>query len=316
MGVAFDAQVTDYNNALARPASQTFSHTCTGSNRYLFLAVACTVNGAITGVTYNGVAMTELGTFAAGPGFMSECIIYGLANPASGANTVSIQTSGTGNVAIYTAVASYTGVNQTTPNPHSGSNSTAGATSLTLSIDTSTSPATNGCWIVCGSFTDGNYTASAGAGTTMRSSGTTDDWVGIYDNNILISPAGSDSLVTAISTSSEIYMLGVSLAPVATSITLTDGLKLGDVISAGKVLMVTMLDGLKLGDTLSSVKGKILTIIDGLKIGEIFSSFIDEITRWTNRTKPSTIFTNRTKPSTTFTDRTKPSTTWTKIDRR
>lgn len=220
MPIAFDAQTTDFNNALAKPASQTFSHTCTGSDRYLFLAVTCNVGGSITGATYNGVSMTELGNFADGPFIMNESIVYGLANPASGANTVSIQTTGTGNVILYSAAASYTGVNQTTPNPHSASNSIVGATSLTLTIDTSSSPSTNNCWIICGSFTDGNYTATAGAGTTKRSSGTTDDWVGVYDNDIAITPAGSDSLITDISTSSDIYMLGVSLAPVGATSTI------------------------------------------------------------------------------------------------
>lgn len=97
--------------------------------------------------------------------------------------------------------------------------------------------------------------------------------------------------------------------------TITDGIKLGDVVSAGKLFLLTLTDGLKLGDAFSSLKTSVITILDGLKLGDVFSSVLDGIARWTNRTKPSTTFTNRTKPSTSFTDRTKPTTTWTKVDR-
>lgn len=221
MAIAFDAQTINFNNALARPASQTFSHTCTGTNRYLFIAVECSVNGAITGITFNGVPMTELGTIAGGASVFEELIVYGIANPPTGANTVSIQTTGSGNVYLYTAVGSYTGVNQTTPNPHSGSNSSGGATSLTLTIDTSTSPSTDNCWIIAGGFTNGNYTATAGAGTTKRVTGSVEAWISIYDNNVAITPAGSDSLVVNISTSSELHIIGVSLAPALTNTTVS-----------------------------------------------------------------------------------------------
>lgn len=58
MAIAFDATTTSSLGSAV--TSITFSHTCTGSNRILFVCTANNGGANVTGVTYNGVAMTNI----------------------------------------------------------------------------------------------------------------------------------------------------------------------------------------------------------------------------------------------------------------
>jgi len=218
MAIAFDtAQNNSFSNSFAFGGSYTFNHTCTGSDRFLIVStgIGLGTSPSVTGVTYNGVSMTYIDGYATAPAALSESKLFVLANPASGTNVVSVQTSGSGSGYMYVASASYTGVDQTTPTPHNAKAQNTGATSLTLNINTSNSPSTDNCWFVLGGVTDGNYTASAGAGTTKRTSGTLTNWNNFYDNNGPITPAGADSLIVNMSSAANqgINLIGVSLAP-------------------------------------------------------------------------------------------------------
>jgi|GEM_PF-3221293 len=82
--VAFDAAT---ESTVQTGTSITQSHTCNGT--YLIVAVHQVVNGqtAPSSVTYNGVAMTSLGRQMSSS--QEESMdLYGLANPATGANNV------------------------------------------------------------------------------------------------------------------------------------------------------------------------------------------------------------------------------------
>ncbi len=88
--VTFDAQSSGSGTATT---NITWSHTCTGSN--LILVVEVVTNAAsdtVTGVTYNAVAMTSAGAATLNTGVTSR--IFYLANPATGAHTVSVTASG------------------------------------------------------------------------------------------------------------------------------------------------------------------------------------------------------------------------------
>lgn len=114
-GIVFDA-VSSSSTTLGGAASTlTWSHTCTGSSLALFVAVGNIGNAAatISGVTYNGVSMTQLwvadqsgGVEAKGGGFI-------LINPATGAHNVVITLSINGVGYLGGAATSWTGVNQT-----------------------------------------------------------------------------------------------------------------------------------------------------------------------------------------------------------
>src|SRR5581483_11546709 len=74
--------------------------------------------GVVTGVDYNGVAMTLVATYSAG-----NMALYYLANPASGTNTVKVHTNAIyANVVVYAA--SYGGASQSTPTVTSNNTST------------------------------------------------------------------------------------------------------------------------------------------------------------------------------------------------
>lgn len=83
----------------------TWSHTCAGSNRALLVQVYGGSGMTVTGVTYNGVAMTLLGNITSLIG--QPVYLYGLLNPASGANSVSVSFTGT---LAEAAAGSYSGV--------------------------------------------------------------------------------------------------------------------------------------------------------------------------------------------------------------
>ncbi len=71
--------------------SDSWSHTCTGNDRALIVGISGWDGGSsLSGVTatYNGVSMTKIAsTTIAGS---NQVVIWGLLNPASGANTVAI----------------------------------------------------------------------------------------------------------------------------------------------------------------------------------------------------------------------------------
>jgi hypothetical protein len=105
--VVFDAATFSTGNL------PSFSHTCTGVDRYLLVGIAdWAVNPLVgygTGCTYNGVAMTELDAFTSTPaGFRW----FGLVNPASGAHTVAV--TGSVGAAPLAVAMSFTNVHQTT----------------------------------------------------------------------------------------------------------------------------------------------------------------------------------------------------------
>lgn len=125
--VAFDAVSNAAGHGGANPSSPiTFSHTCSGSNRYLEVDItvgtptAPDSDIAITGVTYNGVSLTQVpGSLVHSAGSnRGYCVKYYLVAPATGTNTVSISFTNSSPEAldaIACAAKSFNNVNQTAP---------------------------------------------------------------------------------------------------------------------------------------------------------------------------------------------------------
>ena len=178
MAIAYD---TSADGGEVNPGtSLSWSHTCTGSQR--LLVVACRgglgEGDRITGVTYNSVSMTQVGT-AIRPGDENVVSLYYLLNPNTGTNTVEITlTSGY----MEGESASYTGVKQL-DQPDS---SNTGIQENNASITVSTTTVADNSWVI-GSFFGGIGEPTAGSGTTEREDLT-------YDNNAAKTPAGSVSL--------------------------------------------------------------------------------------------------------------------------
>ena len=110
MAIAFDA-----TSGAARGwvTSDSFSHTCTGSDRLLLVWVFFDRgNGTynVSSLTYAGTALTQIGTF--GDGY-KHIELWGLLSPSTGANTLAASYNNSGPTAkIIIRALSYTGVSQ------------------------------------------------------------------------------------------------------------------------------------------------------------------------------------------------------------
>ena len=183
MAIAFD--VANAGGETNPGTTLTWSHTCSGDNRMLFV-LARGGNGEgdkITGVTYAAVAMTKIDS-ATKPTENSVLSLWYLIAPATGANNVVITLAS----GFMTSVSSsYKNVKQSSQPDNSATNTAASGTSLTISL----TPVINNCWTIIAAR--GQGTLAGGSGTTIRASQGGDN--AILDSNAPITPPASTSLI-------------------------------------------------------------------------------------------------------------------------
>lgn len=161
MAIAVDSITTmTGNNSVT---SKTFSHTCSGSDRILFVTSARATARTITGITYNGVSMTQISTKATSYGTTVE--LWYLIAPSTGTNNVVISLDSSGN--LTGGAISFTGAKQSgQPDAQStGGDPTNTVTTYSPSV---TSVADNSfavCALVCAS----GSSLTAGSNTTIGS---------------------------------------------------------------------------------------------------------------------------------------------------
>lgn len=148
--IQFDA--ASEGHTTANSTTLTVSHTCTGSDRILFVNVMCSSARTISSVTYNGVTMTNINRSGGG----QPCALYYLIAPATGANNIVVTIDSSSY--IYICAGSYTGVKQTSPIDGNSTNSSTSST-VTTSITTTNDK----CWSILGAR---NGTAGQVSGTT------------------------------------------------------------------------------------------------------------------------------------------------------
>jgi hypothetical protein len=169
MAVAFDAVST----ALSSTNSITgWNHTCTGSDRVLYVCVALDGASNFTILaTYNGVSMTEESEITTD----RFQVVFRLINPASGTNEIAVTglPSGVQQVGIAFSV---NGVDQTTPNDAMSRLNQASGTSITQSVTTAA-----GDLLV--SFVAVDSTTGLTSGQTIPSGGTYDGTSSEYGVN-------------------------------------------------------------------------------------------------------------------------------------
>ena len=150
MAISFDNSAVQYADG-----STSFSYTCSGTNRYLFVFTQTNC----TAVTHDGVSMSlltnNISTNSGGATPSPSCKVWGLANPATGSKTISTTAPGSGsgsNNIDQVMVLSYAGVDPVQPEAYNIVNhsSISGTTSQTISITT----VTNNAWLV--GFNKGN----------------------------------------------------------------------------------------------------------------------------------------------------------------
>ena len=143
MAIAFDAK--SKGNAAATNTI-TVAHTCTGSNLILIVNAISredVTGSTFTGITYNGVALTQLSTQTQSTAWIQD--VWYLINPSTGANNIIASLSAASTDGIVISAASYTGVKQTSPFTTAGQDSNTSASSLSASTTTSV----DNSWVVC-----------------------------------------------------------------------------------------------------------------------------------------------------------------------
>ncbi len=193
MAIAFDAA----SHGKVSATSLTYSHTCTGSFRILWVGVYINTNtDDVTGVTYNGVAMTRANSLLVAATATSNYLYY-LVAPATGANNIVVSCGSSRR--IVSTSSSYTGAKQTGQPDAQGTNDSAGfVTSRAVSVTTSA----DNCWVVMSQSgnSNGNIPA-AGSSTTSRVTEVDAGiaGMGFFDGNAPKTPAGSSTLNTTMS---------------------------------------------------------------------------------------------------------------------
>lgn len=169
------------------------------------LFVGFTHNGttSTTGVTYNGVAMTNINNQRSGD---TDSDLWYLIAPATGSHNVVISLAGT-TTFIRSAAASYIGARQTSQPDNSAQGSS------TTPITSVITPTTDKCWHVV-FVSDASQALSAGASTTMR--GAAGNEYNIFDGNADIA-AGATSTLTVTNSSQAMQANGATFAPVPTA---------------------------------------------------------------------------------------------------
>ena len=198
--IAFDARSA---TTIADLDPVTFSHTTSGLNRFLVVAIS-TTNDVVVGVTYGGVSMTQSQKVTGIQGSLATNgvgYIYTLDDPAEGANDVSIDVSATGNN-VRAAGISYNGVDSLDTSVAQTDTGTALSSTLTVGDDQS--------FVVFVATANGGGDITASTNVTERGTGNGTMFLG--DSNGGVSPGSFNQLATAETT--EIWMSGqVSLAP-------------------------------------------------------------------------------------------------------
>lgn len=161
--------------------SLTYAHTTAGANKMLFVAIyTAGASDVVTGVTYNGVAMSRLDAQIGGSSAFYT-YLYGLIAPAAGANNIIISSSSS--VDIQSVSASYNEMQQSSqPDATGKANATTGD-----NVTGSVTPVTDRTFIVSMSANDQDNPVGD-QNVVMRKFNVV---VGIGDSAGVISPAAA-----------------------------------------------------------------------------------------------------------------------------
>lgn len=175
-GIAFDAVSNSGYQAAA--STYNWNHTCAGTNRFLAVDVSLLSAGqTVLSITYNGVPLLPIGAQSTVTSF-GRVESWGLANPASGSNSIVVTLSGS--IASAAGAVSYANVHRISPtaNYNSAQATNVGAADATVNITTATigswvhaAVATSDATITAGNTTRNNVTGAGGSGADEDTNG-------------------------------------------------------------------------------------------------------------------------------------------------
>ena len=202
MAIAYDTGVNA--GRTSSTTTKSWSHTCTGSDRFLVVSVRLILGGTTATCTYNSVAMTRESVEGTTNNWL---VTFTLTAPATGSNTVAVTATGSG--LIDACSASFTGVSQTGQPTLKTNDTTSSQDNLTLT-ETST---TDNSWFIGNVISSEKMVASTGA--TLRVSVGSGYYQAIFTNGA-ITPAGSASMLITVNGSVFSYQQFM-IAPVSVS---------------------------------------------------------------------------------------------------
>ena len=162
--ILLDATSTDGHDTQRNAGTYSWSQTVNGSNDLLLVQVSnhLPTSDQVTGVTYNGAAMTRLAALqdAASDNY---AYLYGLVGPSTGTHSVAV-TVGTTAYYDFSAVA-YSGVDQTNG---AGTFATGTATISGTTVAATVTSVPANAWLIGYFRSDGGTPITAGTSTTAR----------------------------------------------------------------------------------------------------------------------------------------------------
>lgn len=181
MAIAFDIAATKYT---ASGTTNTQTIVPSGSANFLVVFTMVPIARTVSGVTWNGVALTSIDT--QNTSFFKLQAWY-LKSPATGSNSLVVTANAS--TEIYAGAMFYSDANTTTQPDVSGKQNNASGTTITQTVTT----ATDNAWLACCTLADGGGLA-ASTGSTTRGS-ILNTAFGVFDSNGAKSPAGSYSML-------------------------------------------------------------------------------------------------------------------------
>ncbi len=305
MAISRDAH-TYASDGSGTASTLTFSHTC-ASGALLFVSARGALTDTLTGITYNGSAMTFVGKKAI-PSARYH-YLYVLGAPTSGAHNVVISFSG--NTGMIGIASSYLGTNNSSTVDSSNTGSAnSGASSFTLSTTT----VADNCWVFMYGANDNGDSFTEGANTSIIDQ--TGSGEAIMDTNAAQTPAGSKTMGVSWTGSDGWLAIMASFAPstsIAYTLTCATGTfnltgqdtafkrALHIICATGSFVLTGIATGLSKGYRLVCSTGSF--ILTGF--ATLFSL------KWNNQSKNSSTFSNQSKNSSSFSNQSKNSSSWT-----
>ncbi len=245
MALAFDA-IAGADDFSGSATSLTYAHTCTGANRLLVVTVALVgATDDVTGVTYNGVALTRIG-FVGNAGTQAcASFLYYLIAPASGANNVVISVSPGQNISGRSV--SYTGAKQTGQPDSSATNNTSTGTTLALT----TTVVATGSWLASSYFNLNGRTIPVGTSDRGGSM--------LADSNGTVSTGSNTQTWTTDTSGSAQVGVIASIAPAidSVSVSVSDNINVSESTTLQKRLLINTFDSVAVSENVHPTRGPI-----------------------------------------------------------
>jgi len=209
MAIARDATSSSTTSGWSNlGTSYSLSHTCAASSVLVVYVETGSVADVVTGVTYNGVAMTQIKKQARSDSALFG-YLYFLGTPSTGANNITVSLSAAESSGIVCG-SSYTGASTSNPTITAGDNATSTTCTVTMTTTVDNS------WLVGGFYTGGGA-MTVGANTTKIGGAT--NTAMMVDTNAAQTPTGSKSMSMTIGGSAANIGVGLVLSPFVAPIT-------------------------------------------------------------------------------------------------